>query len=232
MPAFDVAWPFVAEAFRTQWQARGPLDCVRLEVDDARAVHEVVADPASVTRLVVLGVPFTADSVTAFGGLREAALPEPYGEQETAEQLRAAGVEVHRHDSEGFWGQSVAEFGLALTLCGLRRIPQLHHQILTDLAPWDYDPPDGVPRPGGRGHQYGDDPRFTRRHRLRRPGTGRGCRQHRQPLCRASPRRWVPTSRPGTRTRREPASTVRVRAASATSTGWCPTRRSSRRWCR
>jgi phosphoglycerate dehydrogenase-like enzyme len=159
---FEVVWPFVPEAFRTQWlAARGPLDCVRLDVDDARPVHEVVADPSSVTRLVSLGVPLTADSVAAFGGLREAALLEPYGEQESAELLRSRGVAVHRHDSEGFWGQSVAEFGLALTLCGLRRIPQLHHQILTDLEPWDYDPPGGVPRPGGRGHQYGDDPRFT-----------------------------------------------------------------------
>jgi phosphoglycerate dehydrogenase-like enzyme len=115
-----------------------------------------------VRRLVVLSAPFTAESVEAFSELREAALLEPYGENaEAVDLLRARGVEVHRHDSEGFWGQSVAEFGLALTLCGLRRIPQLHHAILTDLAPWDYGPPDGVPQPGARGGQYGDDPRFT-----------------------------------------------------------------------
>jgi phosphoglycerate dehydrogenase-like enzyme len=55
----------------------------------------------------------------------------------------------------------VAEFALALTLCGLRRIPQLHHQILSSQAPWDYGPPDGIGRPGARGAQYGDDSRFA-----------------------------------------------------------------------
>jgi phosphoglycerate dehydrogenase-like enzyme len=160
---FDGHWPWVAEAFRLQWPPGPcPLECVRLDVDDARPVHEAVHDPATVQRLVVLGTSFTAESVEAFSGLREAALLEAYGENaEAAELLRARGVVVHRQDSEGFWGQSVAEFGLALTLCGLRRIPQLHHEILTDLAPWDYGPPGGVPQPGARGGQYGDDPRFT-----------------------------------------------------------------------
>ncbi|MEQ7004817.1 NAD(P)-dependent oxidoreductase [Actinopolymorpha sp. B17G11] len=161
--SFDGHWPWVAEAFRLEWPpGQCPLECVRLDVDDARPVHEAIRDPASVHRLVVLGAPFTPESVEAFAGLREAALLDAYGENaEPAELLRARGVEVHRHESEGFWGQSVAEFGLALTLCGLRRIPQLHHEMLTDLAPWDYSPPGGVPRPGARGGQYGDDPRFT-----------------------------------------------------------------------
>lgn len=34
------------------------------------------------------------------------------------------GVKLYRHHSEGFWGQSVSECALALTLCALRRIPQ------------------------------------------------------------------------------------------------------------
>ncbi|GAA5030062.1 2-hydroxyacid dehydrogenase [Actinopolymorpha pittospori] len=158
---FDADWPWVAEAFRAQWPGSTPLECLRQDLDDTRAVHEVVKDPGSVRRLVVLGSPVTAESVAAFTGLAEAALLGSYGELPEAELLRARGVGVHRHTSEGFWGQSVAEFGLALTLCGLRRIPQLHHEILTDLAPWDYRPPGGIPRPGGRGGQYGDDPRFT-----------------------------------------------------------------------
>src|SRR5262249_52781714 len=44
---------------------------------------------------------------------------------------------------------------------GLRRIPQLHQQILTSQAPWDYAPPAGQGRPGARGAQYGDDSRFA-----------------------------------------------------------------------
>ena len=70
-------------------------------------------------------------------------------------------MRVYTQPSEGFWGQSVAEFALALTLCGLRRIPQLHHEILANQAPWSYAPPDGIGRPGARGAQYGDDSRFT-----------------------------------------------------------------------
>ena len=57
--------------------------------------------------------------------------------------------------------QTVAEFGLALTLCGLRRIPQLHREIIQSQAPWDYEPPEGQGRPGARGHQFGDDSAFA-----------------------------------------------------------------------
>ena len=76
-------------------------------------------------------------------------------------ELAKRGIKVYNHPSEGFWGASVSEFGLALTLCGLRRIPQLHHEILTGLKPWDYDPPEGKGKPGVRGHQFGDDSTFT-----------------------------------------------------------------------
>ncbi len=55
----------------------------------------------------------------------------------------------------------MAEFGLALTLCGLRRIPQLHREIIDGQAPWDYEPPGGRGRPGARGQQFGDDPAFA-----------------------------------------------------------------------
>jgi phosphoglycerate dehydrogenase-like enzyme len=71
------------------------------------------------------------------------------------------GVKIYHHRSEGFWGQSVSEFGLALTLCALRRIPQTHHRILTSHDDWDYAPSGGFGQPGMRGYQYGDDTRFT-----------------------------------------------------------------------
>jgi phosphoglycerate dehydrogenase-like enzyme len=92
--------------------------------------------------------------------LREAVFsPEP--SIEVGDALAAAGVRTYVQPSEGFWGQSVAEFALALTLCGLRRIPQLHRAILTSPQPWDYAPPGGVGRPGARGQQFGDDPNFA-----------------------------------------------------------------------
>lgn len=158
---FDRTWPWAAMAFQEQWERHGPVELIHQDLGDDRAAHEVVADPGSVRRLVVLAAAFPPASAEAFTGLREAAILGEYDELRSAEPLRERGVDVYRHESEGFWGQSVAEFGLALTLAGLRRIPQSHHEILTSLAPWDYDPPDGVPTTGGRGHQFGDDVRFS-----------------------------------------------------------------------
>lgn len=160
-PRFDGTWPWAAEAFREQWERHGPVEFVRQSYDDERPAHEVVEDPASVARLIVLAAGFDGLSAAAFSGLREAAIVGEYGEQSSADLLRERGVEVHRHQSEGFWGQSVSEFGLALTLSGLRRIPQSHNAILADLMPWDYAPPGGVPAHGVRGAQYGDDTRFS-----------------------------------------------------------------------
>jgi phosphoglycerate dehydrogenase-like enzyme len=129
---------------------------------DRRPLGQLVAHLAGVTRLVALGVPVTDACLKRFDELREAAFQGPYSQSFNDTQLLAArGVRVYTQPSEGFWGQSVAEFALALTLCGLRRIPQLHHEILSSQTPWDYSPPDQQGRPGARGAQYGDDPRFA-----------------------------------------------------------------------
>lgn len=159
-PKFDGVWPFAADALDARWQTEGPTELLRLAADESRALGDVVANPAQVTRMVVLGVPVTERCVAKFSALEEVACQEAYGDT-AGELFRAGGVTVYRQNSEGFWGQSVAEYALALTLCGLRRIPQLHHQILTDQSPWDYSPPDGVGLPGQRGQQYGDDSHFT-----------------------------------------------------------------------
>lgn len=168
-PEFDAVWPFAAEHFAALWRDEGAVERVRLAPDDRRPVSAVIPDPESVTRLVALHIPLTPDCVRRMTGLREvAAMPPGSGSsiggrlpEATVAALDAAGVRRYAQPSEGFWGQSVAEFALALTLCGLRRIPQLHAAIRTDLSPWDYTPPGGVGRPGARGQQFGDDPRFT-----------------------------------------------------------------------
>ena len=56
--------------------------------------------------------------------------------------------------------EPVAEFALGLTICGLRRIPQTHHAILTSQADWNYEPPGGIGRPGERGSCGGRCDRF------------------------------------------------------------------------
>jgi len=113
-----------------------------------------------VTRLIALSISVTAPDLNAMKQLRELATDGacPPDLQATVQQL---GMRWYTVSSEGFWGESVVEFALGLTLCGLRRIPQLHHEILTNLAHWDYQPTDGIGQPGKRGAQFGDEPRFT-----------------------------------------------------------------------
>jgi phosphoglycerate dehydrogenase-like enzyme len=161
-PDFDAAWPFSADHLHALWAAQTAVEFIRLAADDRRPAGQVAAWPERVERLVALGVPVTAGCLERFSALREAAVQGSYQLlADSVELLRARDVRVYTQPSEGFWGQSVAEFGLALTLCGLRRIPQLYHQILSSQAPWNYAPADGTGRPSARGAQYGDDSRFT-----------------------------------------------------------------------
>ncbi len=154
---FDVIWPRAADHARQLWANQGPVGFHRLAASDGRAVSEVLSDPAKVERLLVLCGRLTPACVARLTGLREVAVCSGYdfGGPEAA-ALAARGVKVYAHTSEGFWGESVAEFGLALTLCGLRRIPQLHRAMISGHESWDYSP-----NADGRGHQYGDDPRFA-----------------------------------------------------------------------
>jgi phosphoglycerate dehydrogenase-like enzyme len=96
--------------------------------------------------------------------LKEAAILREYGplkDDALAEALRGRNVKTYQQRSEGFWGESVSEFALALTLCALRRIPQTHAAMIHAHDVWDYSPAGGMGKPGQRGHQFGDDLRFT-----------------------------------------------------------------------
>lgn len=159
-PDFDRVWPFAANRFRDVWEDQGRTEFVRLEDGDARSIDEIIDTPETVQRMVALGVPVTERTIEVMTSLREATShPEPSANLILA--TKRAGIHWYRQPSEGYWGQSVAEFALALTLCGLRRIPQLHAAIVTSQHPWSYTPPDNKGRPGARGVQFGDDPRFT-----------------------------------------------------------------------
>ncbi|MEY3774900.1 MAG: hypothetical protein RLZZ129_1680 [Verrucomicrobiota bacterium] len=166
-PRFDATWPFSADHARHIWAAEGPVDFVRVAPDDNRAAGVLAAVPEKITRLLVLGLALTPDCVGRFARLKELVWSEDgYGQPSAGREavlaaLAARGVRVIRHTSEGFWGQSVSEFGLALTLAALRRIPQTHRAMITDHGTWDYTPSGGMGQPGGRGQQYGDDSRFT-----------------------------------------------------------------------
>lgn len=166
-PRFDGIWPWAADHARAVWSREGTVDFRRTAPDEAGAAGELLANPAGIERLLVLGMPLTPADVARFSRLREIAWSnDGLGWDDAAREpalaaLAARGVRVIRHPSEGFWGQSVSEFGFALTLAGLRRIPQLHREMITDPAVWRYTPPNKIGLPGQRGQQYGDDPRFT-----------------------------------------------------------------------
>ncbi|MBM3279815.1 MAG: hydroxyacid dehydrogenase [Candidatus Handelsmanbacteria bacterium] len=163
-PDFDHIWPFAGDYFRALWEREGEVEFVRVGDGEERPLRQLIAWPGQIRRLACLGVKVELECLRACTSLREATFQGAYSSSLSPacrDHLEKAGVRVYHHPSEGFWSQTVAEYGLALTLCGLRRIPQLHHQILTSLAPWDYEPPGGRGRPGARGQQFGDDPRFA-----------------------------------------------------------------------
>ena len=161
---FDGGWPWAADHFRDLWQRQGEVGFRRLAHGDDRRLGEVVGEQAAqVRRLACLGVRVTLDCLEAFPSLREATFqgsPHRLGADCEA-ALEDRDVVLYRQLSEGFWGQSVAECGLALTLCALRRIPQLHTGIATGTPDWDWRPPGGIGAPGQRGAQYSDDSAFT-----------------------------------------------------------------------
>ena len=159
-PDFDHTWPWAADHLREIWAAQGPLQFVRQAHDDKNPSHALLEDAGSVRKLACLGAEFTEESLAEMPALCELAADLPQ-DGALAAALERAGVRLIWQRTEGFWGQSVAEFALALTLCGLRRIAQTHHNMITDLADWDYTQPDGIGRPGERGQQFGDDVRFA-----------------------------------------------------------------------
>jgi len=162
---FEAHWPFVAEDWYTTWRDQDETRLLRLPRNDTRWLGEVIEQPATVTRLVSLGVPVSAACVAALTALQEATFQAAYGpyklDQPSLDVLKSRGVKLYDHRSEGFWGQSVAEFALALTLCALRQIPQNYHAMLTSHDPWDRYAPTCNQGPGTLGAQFSDDLRFT-----------------------------------------------------------------------
>jgi phosphoglycerate dehydrogenase-like enzyme len=161
-PLFDGTWPFVADYLHQLWKGS---ELIRLAATETRTLEHLIPEPETVQRLISLMVPLSATGLGQFTSLREAVFyTSPYGEQphqDCLEVLERNNVKLYKHDSEGYWGQSVSEFALALTLCALRKIPQGYHEMMTSLGPWNYEPTNGIGEPGKRGVQFCDDPRFT-----------------------------------------------------------------------
>ena len=155
---FDADWPFAADYWQERWKSEG-CELYRTEEPEVRA-PQLVPDPASVQRLILLGLPAGSDDLAPFSALEEC-FHSSHRDLPKAglEEAAARGVQIVPHRPELYWGQSVSEYGLALTLAGLRRIPQLYAAMMKSHAPWKYRP--DVGRPGQRGSQFGDDARFS-----------------------------------------------------------------------
>lgn len=163
-PSFEATWPFVADRLLALWQQQGDAQLIRLAPNEARPLHALDIALSGVERLIALNVPATAETVRAMPALQEVAILREYEQLNDAglqEALKAKGVRAYQQRSEGFWGESVSEFGLALTLCALRRIPQTYAAMIHAQDVWDYSPAGGVGKPNQRGYQFGDDLRFT-----------------------------------------------------------------------
>jgi len=164
---FEAHWPFVVdELSRIAGSWDKPCRVIRLPREDQRKLGQVVGDASRATRLICLDVSVGDDCLAALSLLEEAVFLRAYGgcylSQAQQESLRQRGVQLYAHTSEGFWGQSVAEFALGLTLCALRQIPQNHHALCEgDDEAWARYLPARNLGPGTLGAQYSDDGRFT-----------------------------------------------------------------------
>ena len=161
---FDATWPFAADYWQSCWQTTGECELYRTEQPDIRPAN-LIPNPATIQRLVLLGFLATAEELAPFTAVTECfhtakGYPNHQQEQTTAvAAAKARGIDFHFPRGELYWGQSVAEYGLALTICALRRIPQTYVAMMKGHETWDYDP--AVGKPSQRGAQYGDDGRFT-----------------------------------------------------------------------
>ena len=160
---FEDVWPLAADHLEATWREHGPVTHIRLEENRDITLGEVIDEPTDVTMLASLGVPVTETCLDRLPNLAAAfALTDNmYGmDEEVISWFEDRGIEVIAHESEGFWGQSVAEFALALTINGLRKIPQKHKEMTESHDPWDREDLEGM-IPGSGGHQFGDDPRYV-----------------------------------------------------------------------
>jgi phosphoglycerate dehydrogenase-like enzyme len=154
-------WPFAADYWHARWQNDSVGGCELSRTEDAEArAPQLVPDPATVQRLVLLGFPGDASDLEPFAALEECYY-QP-SSRLTADGLEAAlerGVSFVPHRPDLYWGQSVAEFGLGLTICALRQIPQKYAAMTASHEVWDHFTTVG--RPGQRGSQMTDDTRFS-----------------------------------------------------------------------
>lgn len=154
---FIHSWPFVPERMRELWG--GDAEMILVHQDDTRRLGEVIPHPETVDRLVSFGMTVTTSCLDDLSNAKEIGIERNVTE-ELIQHAERSGKRLCYHKSENYWGQSVSECALALTLCGLRRIPQWHHEIIQNHEPWSYKYRKGEDGSVVAG-QFCDDLRFT-----------------------------------------------------------------------
>jgi phosphoglycerate dehydrogenase-like enzyme len=166
---FTHIWPFAADELLRLFSEHADARHLADPAEQPRPVQDVAADQGvpleRVERLVALASPVDPGTIEAMPALRELAVRMPYWDG-ADDDLKAAcqqrGVRLIDDFKGGAaWGQSVAEFGLALTLCALRQIPQKHAAITRTQDPWETELLETLPGSHAGGHQFGDHPTFV-----------------------------------------------------------------------
>ncbi|MDQ1571552.1 MAG: D-3-phosphoglycerate dehydrogenase / 2-oxoglutarate reductase [Actinomycetota bacterium] len=148
---FDSIWPLSADRLRQVLEPVADVTFVRVAEGSDASIGELVSDASSIRRLISLGLTVTEADLDSLSALEEVFVSTGYqAPAPVVELLEARGIRQLAHRSEGFWGQSVSEFALGLTLAALRQIAHTHHSIQSGLEGWDYP-----------FQQFGDDARFT-----------------------------------------------------------------------
>jgi phosphoglycerate dehydrogenase-like enzyme len=148
---FDSIWPLSADRLHQVLEPVAEVTFVRVPDGSSAGLAELVSEAASIERVISLGLAVTEADLDAFSAVEEVFVSTGYeAPAPVVELLAARGIRQLSHRSEGFWGQSVSEFALGLTLGALRQIPQTHHAIQSGLEAWNYP-----------FQQFGDDARFT-----------------------------------------------------------------------
>lgn len=145
-PDLERIWPFVPAPLAAGLARLGELRTVA--VAPGQPLHEV-ADLGDVTGIALFGGRLTAASVAAAPRLRMVGLVgDNAGHDLDFAALTAREVAVV--DATRAWAQSVAEIGLCLTLCALRRVPHWHARLAAGEPLFDFEY-----------QQFCDDPAFV-----------------------------------------------------------------------
>jgi len=145
-PRFDEIWPVSAEHLARLLGTIDEVEIIRAEGD------RPPAGSPQVDRLFWLAGELGAEQLDEYPALVEAFTTRGYSSDPAVDALlEERGIRRIAHPSEGYWGQSVSEFALGLTIAALRGIPRRSELTLRGPGTgWEYE-----------AEQLSDDLRFT-----------------------------------------------------------------------